>query len=160
MDKKRCRVCGLEKPYHEMVPLSHGKVKSLCRACSPTPLVDGEHVPLEERDGDRMDDLEKAIRGMRERGEPDGVLMEQCLAVWSRGVFPDGTEIRNENTRKDALKLLLGGIGGRSGRLDLRVDFVLDAKLTCSECGRRMKADPRVTTDSMRDMFDPSVGEE
>ena len=147
---RKCKGCGEEKPIDAFEPWDEqrGRYRRWCRVCW------AKKKPVEiSGDMDHLDLLEQAIHEMKVQGRPDGELMENCLKVWREGKFPDGSKVESESTRSNALKLLMGGIGSEFGQTEYKVDFVLDAKLVCSKCGREMKSDERVTDEEIEGMF-------
>ena len=153
--RKTCKTCKKEKGLEEFQPWGEKGYRKYCKVCwaaRPDSFVVQPNYEVGE-DGERLDLLEKAIFDMRAQGRPDGQLMEHCLKVWKHGKFPDGAKVESESTRSNALKLLMGGIGQEYGVTEYKVNFVLDAKLTCSRCGQAMDSDPRVSSDQVHEMF-------
>jgi len=147
-----CVDCGKE--------LAPGGKKERCRGCRQ---LAGETLPrrrslmgedelLEENE--KIDALETAVEGMRSEGrEVDAALLEECLCIWRRGKFPDGTRVKSESSRHNAFKILHSALGGFSEVGDLDIRFVLDAKLTCSVCREKMRADSRVSEEELGEAF-------
>ena len=162
---KRCWKKGVR-------PDGQGGVKGGGLPVTPPPLLEDEELDEEENEDEPIDNerhavgslsedrkdewhrvLTEAISEMNKHGDPQGILMEQAALVWSLGVFPDGTPVKAEATRKDALRMLITGLGGKTGGMELGINFVLDAKITCADCGKPVLADPRVVDEDVDEMF-------
>jgi len=142
--RRKCPGCGKDN-------LLAGGKHRFCKACrrKGTPEWPKEELIKEKEIGARIwEEIEKRM----DRGDPDAELLEHLAWTWLDGKFPNGDKVDNETMRKDALKLLLERIGGEKGHENLEIGIVLDAKVTCSSCGKKVRADVSVKDEDVSEV--------
>ena len=145
---RKCPRCGEVKLY------SGGK-NTHCKKCSLAlkRQKKADREPTEEEiAAEKLDAIEESL-GAEEVSTPTyEALIDDLYKIWKKGRMPDNT-LAPQSLQVQALKLLERHLVKDAVKDELCIRLVLDAHIRCSECGRKMPADPRVTPGEIENMF-------